>query len=155
MLASYTLAKAIDTAPDATSVVTGNAGDDTKVAQDTLQPNRERGSSVNDIRNCFVFSAAWDLNYAGSVSNTAAKALLGNCRSITQRIVERVKGGRASLAWMLARLIRFDVIECFLTLSHQLTSDYRIVWMSILAMLLPLLGQTDNCQVRVECAPDS
>ena len=76
VLVSYTLSKAIDTAPDGTSVVTGNAGDDAKVAQDTLQPNLERGSSVNNIRNRFVLSAVWDLNYANSMSNAALKAVL-------------------------------------------------------------------------------
>jgi outer membrane receptor protein involved in Fe transport len=76
VLASYTLSKAIDMAPDATSVVTGNAGDDAKVAQDTLLPNLEHGPSVNDIRNRFVLSAVWDLNYANSVSNASVKALL-------------------------------------------------------------------------------
>jgi hypothetical protein len=77
VLGSYTLSKAIDTAPDGTSVVTGNAGDDAKVAQDTLQPSLERGSSVNDIRNRFVLSAVWDLNYANSISSAPLKALLG------------------------------------------------------------------------------
>lgn len=76
VLASYTVSKALDTAPDATSVVTGNAGDDAKVTQDTLQPNLDRGLSVNDIRNRFVFSAVWDLSYADSMTNAAAKALL-------------------------------------------------------------------------------
>ena len=86
LLASYTLAKAIDTAPDATSVVSGNAGDDAKVAQDTLLPNLDRGPSVNDIRQRFVFSAVWDLNYAQSLSSAAAKAILTgwNLSSISQ-----------------------------------------------------------------------
>ncbi|HEY2018020.1 MAG TPA: TonB-dependent receptor [Bryobacteraceae bacterium] len=74
--ASYTFSKVIDSAPDATSVVPGNAGDDAKVAQDTLTPNLERGLGVNDIRHRFVFSAVWDLNYAKTMSNRGAKALL-------------------------------------------------------------------------------
>jgi hypothetical protein len=77
VLASYTLAKTIDDAPDATSVVVPNSGDDAKVAQNTLAPNDEKGRSVNDIRHRFVFSAVWDLNYAKSMSNAAARALLG------------------------------------------------------------------------------
>ncbi len=77
LLASYTFSKVIDTAPDATSVVPGNAGDDAKVAADTLAPNLERGLGVNDIRHRFVFSAVWDLNYANSMSNAVAKAALG------------------------------------------------------------------------------
>jgi len=76
VLASYTYSKTIDDAPDATSVVVGNAGDDAKVAQDTLNPNNDRGLGVNDIRQRFVFSSVWDLNYAKSVRNAAARALL-------------------------------------------------------------------------------
>lgn len=75
MLASYTLSKVLDDAPDATSVVPGNAGDDAKVAQDTLAPNLERGRGVNDIRHRFVFSAVWDLSYGKSLSNGVAKAI--------------------------------------------------------------------------------
>ena len=76
VLASYTFSKVIDDAPDATSVVAGNGGDDAKQAQDGLAPNLERGLGVNDIRHRFVFSSVWDLNYAKSISNIAAKALL-------------------------------------------------------------------------------
>ena len=76
VLASYTLAKTIDDAPDATSVVVPNSGDDTKVAQNTLAPNQERGRGVNDIRQRFVFSAVWDLTYAQSLHNTVLKGLL-------------------------------------------------------------------------------
>ena len=68
VLASYTFSKVIDDAPDATSVVVANAGDDAKVAQNTLQPNQERGLGVNDVRHRFVFSAVWDLNYAQIVA---------------------------------------------------------------------------------------
>jgi hypothetical protein len=75
VLASYTLSKVIDDAPDATSVVPGNAGDDSKVAQDTLSPNLERGRGVNDIRHRFVFSAVWDLDYGKSLSNAVARAI--------------------------------------------------------------------------------
>jgi hypothetical protein len=75
MMASYTLSKVIDDAPDATSVVPGNAGDDAKVAQDTLAPNLERGRGQNDIRHRFVFSSVWDLNYGKSLSNAFARAV--------------------------------------------------------------------------------
>ena len=76
VLASYTFAKTIDDAPDATSVVVPNSGDDAKVAQNTLAPNQERGRSVNDIRHRFVFSAVWDMHYGQSLSNNVAKGLL-------------------------------------------------------------------------------
>jgi outer membrane receptor protein involved in Fe transport len=76
VLASYTFSKSLDDAPDATSVVPGNAGDDAKVAQDTLNPNHERGRGVNDIRHRFVFSSVWDLNYANSLPSAPLKALV-------------------------------------------------------------------------------
>lgn len=76
VLTSYTYSKVIDTAPDATSVVSGNAGDDAKVAQDTLAPNLERGLGNADVRHRFVFSSVWDLSYANSLSNSFAKHLL-------------------------------------------------------------------------------
>jgi len=78
VLSSYTLAKVIDDAPDATSVVPGNVGDDAKIVYDTLNPNNDRGRGQNDIRHRFVFSAVWDLNYAKSMSNRAGRALLND-----------------------------------------------------------------------------
>ena len=76
--ASYTYSKVIDTAPDGTSVVPGNAGDDAKVANDTLAPNLERGPGVNDIRHRFVFSGTWDIKYGNRMSNKVMKAVLGD-----------------------------------------------------------------------------
>jgi len=38
----------------------------------------DRGPGVADIRNRFVFSAVWDLNYARSLSNSFARAALGS-----------------------------------------------------------------------------
>jgi hypothetical protein len=69
MLSSYTYSKVIDTAPDATSVVPGNAGDDAKIAQDTLARNLERGRGRNGIRHRFVFSSVWDLDYGSTISS--------------------------------------------------------------------------------------
>jgi outer membrane receptor protein involved in Fe transport len=65
--ASYTFSKVIDSAPDGTSVVVGNAGDDAKVAQNTLAPNLERGLGNADIRHRFVASAVWDITYGNSM----------------------------------------------------------------------------------------
>lgn len=78
LLGSYTWSKVIDTVPDGTSVVPANSGDDGKVAQDTLLPNLDRGPGQADFRHRFVFSAVWDLNYAKSLSNSMARALLGS-----------------------------------------------------------------------------
>ncbi|MBY0508278.1 MAG: TonB-dependent receptor [Bryobacteraceae bacterium] len=62
-LASYTWSKVIDTLPDQTSVVPNNAGDDAKVAFDTLQPNADRALGDAHIPFRFVLSGVWDLNY--------------------------------------------------------------------------------------------
>ena len=78
VLASYTFSKTIDDAPDATSVVVPNSGDDAKVARNTLAPNQERGRGVNDVRHRFVFSSVWDLNYGQSLSSGIAKGLLSH-----------------------------------------------------------------------------
>jgi hypothetical protein len=66
----------IDTLPDQTSVVVGNAGDDSKVAMDTLNPNADRaiGDANADYR--FVLSGVWDLNYYKG-SNAIARQVLG------------------------------------------------------------------------------
>jgi len=71
---SYTLSHAIDDRPDFTSVVVG--ADDSKNAQDTLNPNAERGRANADIRHRFVISGVWDINYGASLQNRAMKALL-------------------------------------------------------------------------------
>jgi outer membrane receptor protein involved in Fe transport len=76
LLSSYTLSKVIDSAPDGTSVVPNNGGDDAKIAQDTLAPNLERGRGVNDIRHRFVFSAVWDLDYGKSMSNAVVRNVI-------------------------------------------------------------------------------
>ncbi|MEO8658853.1 MAG: TonB-dependent receptor, partial [Bryobacteraceae bacterium] len=89
--ASYTLSKVIDTTPDGTSVVPGNAGDDSKVAQDTLLPNLDRGPGQADIRHRFVFSGVWDLNYARSLHSAAARGLLGGWQL---GLISQIQSGR-------------------------------------------------------------
>lgn len=91
VLTSYTFSKVIDTAPDATSVVSGNGGDDAKVAQDTVQPNLERGLGVADVRHRFVFSAVWELNYAKSLANPFARHLLSGWEL---SMISQVQAGR-------------------------------------------------------------
>jgi len=58
MLASYTLAKAVDTNPDSIPSP-GSAEYDVKVPQDTLRPDLERGPGLNDIRHRLVMSGLW------------------------------------------------------------------------------------------------
>ncbi len=64
-LMNYTFAKALDTRPDFTSVVVGT--DDGKNVQDTLNPNLDRGRGNADIRQRFVLSGLWDINYAAKM----------------------------------------------------------------------------------------
>ena len=91
VLASYTYSKVLDTAPDATSVVPGNGGDDAKITQDTLAPNLDRGPGQNDIRQRFVFSSVWDLSYAKSISNPVVKAVLSGWQLST---IAQIQSGR-------------------------------------------------------------
>ncbi|MDP9172028.1 MAG: TonB-dependent receptor [Acidobacteriota bacterium] len=74
-LTSYTFAKVLDDVPEQTSVVVGS--DDSKIAQDTLNPNLDRGRGNSDIRHRFVFSGVWDIDYASRMSNKVARYVLG------------------------------------------------------------------------------
>ncbi len=62
-LFSYTFSKVIDDAPDATSVVTANAGDDAKQAQQGLLLSDERGPGAANVPQRVVVSGLWDLDY--------------------------------------------------------------------------------------------
>lgn len=75
---AYTLSKAIDTAPDFTSVVPFNSIDEGKMAQYSLFPNLERGASVTDQRHRVVTNFVWNLDYFGKVSNRVARRLLSD-----------------------------------------------------------------------------
>jgi hypothetical protein len=75
---SYTWSHVIDTTPDATSVVPGNAGDDAKVAQDTLLPNLDRGNGATDIRHRLVFSFVWDAGAVNRFANPLARGMLSH-----------------------------------------------------------------------------
>jgi outer membrane receptor protein involved in Fe transport len=86
---SYTLAKVIDSRPDFTSVVVGT--DDSKNAQDTLNPNADRGRGNADIRHRFVISGIWDINYGASLSNKFARALL---RGYQFSMITNLQSGR-------------------------------------------------------------
>jgi hypothetical protein len=59
--AAYTWSKVIDDAPDATAVVVGS--DDGKEAYDPLNPRLDLAPGNNDVRNRFVLSTVWDLDY--------------------------------------------------------------------------------------------
>jgi hypothetical protein len=63
LLVSYTFSKVIDDAPDATSVVTANAGDDAKQAQYSTLLSDERGPGNANTPHRFVASGLWDLDY--------------------------------------------------------------------------------------------
>jgi hypothetical protein len=91
VLTSYTFSKVIDTRPDNTSVVSGNGGDDAKVAQNTLLPNLDRGLGDANTKHRFVFSSVWDLNYAKSMQNAVAKAILSHWQI---SMISQVQSGR-------------------------------------------------------------
>jgi outer membrane receptor protein involved in Fe transport len=71
LLANYTWSKVIDSVPDATSVVVGS--DDAKVAQDTLNPNRDRALGDANVKHRFVGSGVWDINYWQASSSPLAR----------------------------------------------------------------------------------
>ncbi|MDQ2777244.1 MAG: carboxypeptidase regulatory-like domain-containing protein [Acidobacteriota bacterium] len=70
---SYTWSHAIDDDPDATAVVFGP--DDSKLVQDNLLPNLDRGNANADIRSRFIFSGVWSLNYVPKSANVFLRAI--------------------------------------------------------------------------------
>jgi hypothetical protein len=58
--AAYTWSHVLDTVPDATSVVPGNAGDDAKVAQYPTLPLLDRGNGNADLRHRLAASYVWE-----------------------------------------------------------------------------------------------
>ncbi len=72
--ASYTWSHAIDDDPDATAVVFGT--DDTKIVQNNLQPNLDRGDANADIRHRFVFSGVFDFNFIPKSANPVLRAVI-------------------------------------------------------------------------------
>jgi outer membrane receptor protein involved in Fe transport len=90
--ASYTWSHVIDTTPDGTSVVPGNAGDDAKVAQDTLLPNLDRGAGNSDIRHRLVFSFVYDLGSLAGVSNPVARGIFSHWQL---GVITQAQSGRA------------------------------------------------------------
>ncbi|MCU1262560.1 MAG: hypothetical protein JWO80_5445 [Bryobacterales bacterium] len=89
-LTSYTYSRAIDTVPDATAVTVGG-GDDGKEAQDTLQPNNDRGPANSDTPHRFVFSGVWDINYLNTSSNALTRYVLGGWQLSS---IAQVQSGR-------------------------------------------------------------
>jgi outer membrane receptor protein involved in Fe transport len=71
---SYTWSHAIDDNPDATAVVVGT--DDSKIVQNNLQPNLDRGNANADIRHRFVFSGVWDLNFVPKSAHPVLRAIV-------------------------------------------------------------------------------
>ena len=90
---SYTFSKVIDSRPDQTQVVVGV--DDSKQVQFTTLPSLDRGRGNADITHRFVFSGIWDINYAHSFHNAAARALFSGYQLST---ITQVQSGRPFVA---------------------------------------------------------
>jgi hypothetical protein len=65
LLASYTLGKVIDDAPN---VYAGASGGDGTLLSDSTNPRADRGPGVNDQRHRLSVSGVWDLGYADRMS---------------------------------------------------------------------------------------
>ena len=74
-LASYTLSKVIDDAPEATGV--NPPSGDRRLLSDPSNPRTDRGPGVNDQRHRFVISGIWQLNYANRISGWSRAILDG------------------------------------------------------------------------------
>jgi hypothetical protein len=76
LLASYTLGKVIDDAPNVYWNNPGQAADMTLVS-DSTNPRADRGPGVNDQRHRLSISGVWDLGYADRFSGVARAILHG------------------------------------------------------------------------------
>jgi hypothetical protein len=75
---AYTLGKVVDTVPDATAVVPGNAGDDVKYASNPADFNADRTVGNNDQRHRFVVSGVYSTNgLASGLDGVAASLVKG------------------------------------------------------------------------------
>jgi hypothetical protein len=74
---AYTLGKVTDTNPDATAVVPGNPGDDSKYASNPADFEADNAPGNNDVRHRAVFSGLWDLAYFKD-SGSFVKAVLND-----------------------------------------------------------------------------
>ncbi|MGH9364080.1 MAG: TonB-dependent receptor [Thermoanaerobaculia bacterium] len=71
---AYTYGKGTDTKSDATAVVP-NSTDDAKYTSDPTDFSVDNTGGDNDVRHRFVFSAVWNLDYAGGIRNSFLRAL--------------------------------------------------------------------------------
>ncbi|HZS56053.1 MAG TPA: carboxypeptidase regulatory-like domain-containing protein [Bryobacteraceae bacterium] len=86
---SYTWSHAIDDDPDATAVVFGT--DDTKIVQNNLLPNLDRGNANADIRHRFVFSGVLQTNFLSPNANPFLRAIVNGWEIST---LANVQSGR-------------------------------------------------------------
>ena len=75
---SYTWGHVIDDNPDATAVVPGNSGDDSKIVSNQYDFTTDRGNGINDQRHRMVLSGIWAFgDYAKGLSSSVARGALG------------------------------------------------------------------------------
>ena len=76
-LVSYTWGHAIDDNPDATAVVPGSSGDDSKMVADPYDYTLDRGNSINDQRHRLVLSGVWNVGQYAANFSRVPRAVLG------------------------------------------------------------------------------
>ena len=76
-LASYTLAKVIDTNPDITSFIPNSGGEDVKLVNDTLNPDGDRGLGDANVKHRLVTSVVWDIPFAKGLNPVLRTVLDG------------------------------------------------------------------------------
>lgn len=96
--ASYTYSNVIDTAPEATAVLPANAGDDSKIAQDTLNPNNDRARGDADVPHRLVWASVYDFTMFNN-KGWLLRSLLGDWQysSIWQVQSGRVFNARVNI----------------------------------------------------------
>ena len=85
--AAYTLGKVVDTVPDATAVVPGNAGDDVKYASNPVDFDADETVGNNDQRHRFVASGVYSTN--GLAAGQRRRLARADPRLVVQRDLHR------------------------------------------------------------------
>ena len=151
---SYTFSKVIDDKPDQTQVVVG-VDDSKQVTYPTL-PGLDRGRGNSDINHRFVFAGIWDINYAHSLQNAVARALLGGYQLST---ISQVQSGRPYTAGVSTDVnndadfssdrppyVGRDTIQGpnFMTVDMRFTRDIHIYERSSLRLMFEAFNLTNR-----------
>lgn len=144
LLLSYTVSKAIDDVPDATSVVAFSSGDDAKQVQNPLNLRDDRARSITNVPQRLAVSGLWEIPYAHAIANPFVRTILdgwtlsgiftaqsgppysalvnADLNNDTNRVTDRVPGfGRNTF-----RGFKFISLDSRVTRDLRLTERFKV-----------------------------